>query len=411
LQVQTSKTTEEDLEMEYSIVGRQQDISAEGVIFDKGSVYDRLHRLTDLRKAKGKRYSLVTVLIIVVLAKLCGADTPTEIGEWGENHKEAVLQLLKLKRASMPEQSTYRRIMAYKVYMTEVERLVGEYNQQGEQGKIYAMDGKAMRGMHQTGEAGWDYLLSVYDVEQGKTVAQVEIGRKENEITKAPEALKLAEISQKVVTGDAIHTQKQASRQIVDDQGDFVFPVKVNQARLYQNIQALFAPEYPKPGFGKIQTDFLTAQKVNKGHGRIETRTIMTSEMLNAYSGWPGLAQVYRLQRDFQWWRQGTCYRTSCEVEFGITSLTRAEASPQRLLEIRRAHWGIETGSHYRRDVTLKEDATHMTIGNTAKIMACINTLVLALIRHANFHNAAQARRWFAAHIPQAFALLVTPFS
>lgn len=397
--------------MEYSTIGRLQDISAEGVIFDKGSVYDRLHKLKDLRKARGKRYSLVSVLMLTALAKLCGANTPTEIAEWGENHREELIQLLKLKRANMPEQSTYRRIMAHKVYLEEVERLVGEYNQQGQHGNIYAMDGKALRGMRKKDESGVEYLLSVYDVEQGKTLSQVEVGSKENEIKKAPQALELVEISQKVVTGDALLTQKRISRQILDDQGDFVFPVKENQAKLYKNIQELFAPEYPKPGFGKIQTDFLTAQKVNKGHGRIEKRTLTSSEMLNAYSSWPGLAQVYCLEREFQWRRNGKCYRTSHEVEFGITSLTRAEASPQRLLEIRRAHWGIETGSHYRRDVTLKEDATRMTIGNSAKIMACINTLVLALIRQAGFQNAAQARRWFEAHIPQAFALLVTPFS
>jgi len=295
--------------------------------------------------------------------------------------------------------------MAHKVYLEEVERLVGEYKQQGQHGDIYAMDGKALRGMRKKDESGLEYLLSVYDVEQGKTLSQVEVGCKENEIKKAPQALELVEISQKVVTGDALLTQKRISRQILDDQGDFVFPVKENQAKLYKNIQELFAPEYPKPGFGKIQTDFLTAQKVNKGHGRIEKRTLTSSEMLNAYSSWPGLAQVYRLEREFQWRRNGKCYRTSHEVEFGITSLTPAEASPQRLLEIRRAHWGIETGSHYRRDVT------RMTIGNSAKIMACINTLALALIRQAGFQNAAQARRWFAAHIPQASALLVTPFS
>lgn len=295
--------------------------------------------------------------------------------------------------------------------MEEIERLVGEYNEQGDHGAIYALDGKAVRGMRKKDEQGSEYLLSIYDVEQGKTMAQVEVSCKENEIPKASEVLKLVEISQKVVTADALHTQKRVSTQILDAQGDFVFPVKENQAKLYNNIQELFAPEYPKPGFGKIQTDFLTAQKVNKGHGRIETRTITTSEMLNAYSGWPGLAQVYRLQREFQWWRNGKCYRTSSEVEFGISSLTRAKVTPDRLLEIRRAHWGIETGSHYRRDVTLKEDTTRMTIGNTAKIMACFNTLVLALIRQANFHNAPQARRWFSAHIPQAFARLVTPFS
>lgn len=265
--------------------------------------------------------------------------------------------------------------------------------------------------MRKKDEAGTEYLLSVYDVEQGKTISQVEVGRKENEISKAPEALKLVKISGKVLTGDAMHTQKRLSTQIMEEKGDFIFPVKENQEKLYKNIQALFAPEYPKPGFGKIQTDFLTAQKVNKGHGRIETRIIITSEMLNSYADWPGLAQVYRLQRKFEWWRNGKCYRTSDEVEFGITSLARPKASPSRLLDIRRAHWGIEIGSHYRRDVTLKEDATKMTVGNLAQIMACINNLVLALIKQAKFHNAAQARRWFSAHIPQAFSILVTPFS
>lgn len=153
------------------------------------------------------------------------------------------------------------------------------------------------------------------------------------------------------------------------------------------------------------------AHTVNKGHGRIEVRTITTSEMLNAYAAWPGLAQVYRLERQFQWWRRGRCYRTSCEVEFGITSLTQQQASPLRLLQIRRTHWGIETGLHYRRDVTLREDATRMTVGNTGKVMASLNNLVLALIRQAGFHNAPQARRWFAAHLSEAFAMLTTPFS
>jgi hypothetical protein len=97
--------------------------------------------------------------------------------------------------------------------------------------------------------------------------------------------------------------------------------------------------------------------------------------------------------------------------EFEITSLSRAKVTPSKLLDIRRAHWGIETGSHYRRDVTLKEDTTRMTVGDLAKIVACINNLILALIKQANFYNAAQARRWFSAHIPQAFSLLTTPFS
>jgi predicted transposase YbfD/YdcC len=389
------------------------------MIYDLGSVYEGLCKLTDVRKAKGKIYSLDAILMIIVMAKLCGVDSPYAMADWAKNHQMQLVELLQLKWGKMPSHHTIRRIIGRVVYEEEVERFVAAYNARGEHGEVYALDGKAIRGMRKKDEEGSEYLLSLYDVEQGKVLSQVAVGRKENEITKAPEALKNVEISQKIITADALHTQRAISAQIIDQGGDYVFPVKENQLRLYQNIQQLFAPEYPdwkeqslrKPSFGKIQMDFLTAQKVSKGHGRLETRILTTSEMLNPYSTWPGLAQVYRLERQFQWLRSGRCYRTSNEVEFGITSLARTHASPARLLKIRRSHWGIETGLHGRRDVIFHEDATRMTVGDTGKVMASINNLVIALTRQANFTNAAQARRWFADHISEAFLLLTSPFS
>jgi predicted transposase YbfD/YdcC len=397
--------------MHYSASRVKQDYGATGILYDLGSVYEGLSKITDKRKARGKIYRLETILMVIVLAKLSGEDKPTGIAEWGKHHGEELVKLMQLKKSQMPSVNTYRRILAEVASQAEVERMVGKYNQEGEHGEVYGMDGKAVRGMRKKDEEGSEYLLSVYDVKYWKVLAQVEVGRKENEISKAPKVLESVEISQKVITGDAMHTQKALSGQIVRQGGDYIFPVKENQASLYKNIQQLFAPEYPKVGFGKIETDFLTVEKVNKGHGRLEKRTLTTSEMLNSYSTWPGLAQVYRLERQFQWWRSGRCYRTSCEVEFGITSLSRAKTTPERLLGFRREHWGIETGLHYRRDVTFKEDATRMAIGDTGKVMASINNLVIALIHQANFQNAAQARRWFAAHLSEAFALLTTPFS
>lgn len=319
--------------MQYS-----REISETGIEFDIGSVYERLGKLTDTRQDKGKRYSLTTLLMIVIMAKLCGEDTATGIADWAKNRNTELVEILGLKRKTMPNHNTYRRLLAYVVYQEEIERMVGEHHQQGAHGKIYALDGKAIRGVRKKDEPTSEYVLSIYDVQQGKVMSQVEVGRKENEISKASEALKLVTISGKVLTGDAMHTQKRLSTQVLEGQGDFVFPVKENQEKLYKNIQSLFAPEYPKPGFGKIQTDFLYAQKVNKGHGRLEIRTIQTSEMLNSYADWPGLAQVYRLEREIQWWRAGKCYRTSSQIEFGITSLSRKKTSPLQLLDIRRAH-------------------------------------------------------------------------
>jgi len=65
--------------------------------------------------------------------------------------------------------------------------------------------------------------------------------------------------------------------------------------------------------------------------------------MLNDYLDWPGVEQVYYLERQFTWMRQGQAYKTSREVEVGITSLTRIEAPPEKMLALRRQHWQIET--------------------------------------------------------------------
>lgn len=349
--------------------------------------------------------------MIIILAKLSGEDKPSGIADWGKQRGREIKELMQLQKSRMPSLNTYRRILADVASQAEVESMVRTYNQKGEHGEVYGLDGKAIHGMRKKDEEGSEYLLSVYDVKQMKVLAQVEVGRKENEIRKASKVLECVQISQKVVTADALHTQKALAAQIVRQGGDYIFPVKENQLNLYKHIQQLFAAEYPKAGFGKIQTDFRTVEKVNKGHGRLEKRILTSSEMLNSYSTWPGLAQVYRLERQFQWWRSGHCYRTSSEFEFGITSLSRKKSTPQHLLYFRRQHWGIESGLHYRRDVTFKEDATRMTIGNTGNVIASINNLVIALIRQANFQYAPHARRWFAAHLSLAFALLTTPFS
>jgi hypothetical protein len=129
--------------------------------------------------------------------------------------------------------------------------------------------------------------------------------------------------------------------------------------------------------------------------------------MLNDYLDWPGVGQVYRLERKFTWIRQGRVYKTSCEVEFGITSLSREKASPGKVLAVRRTHWLVETGLHYRRDVTFHEDATRMTIGAAGRILAIVHNLVLGLLKMAGFTNAAQGRRWFAGHLQEAFTLLI----
>jgi predicted transposase YbfD/YdcC len=398
--------------MEYSTLKPWQDISETGVIYEIGSLYNRFEQMSDPRKARGKRYSLVTLLVIIFLGKLSGQDSPVEIADWAANHAEKLAKLLQLERIWMPHHNTIRRVYQNILSEAEFKQMAQEYSQQEQSGKreVLALDGKTLRGTGVSGHKEHDHILSLYGVESQHVLAQAIVDRKENEITVAPRVLEQVDLSGKVVTGDALLAQRKLSSQIIEQEGDFIWPIKENHPRLLADIQQLFAipNEVPKPGFGKVSTDYQSAETVNKGHGRIEKRTLQTSVMLNNYLDWPGLAQVYRLERQFTWLRKGQVIKRSCETEFGITSLSRIQISPADLLHYRRQHWFIETGLHYRRDVTFKEYATRMTKAAVGRIVATIHNLVIALIKRAGYSNAAKARRWFAGHLSQAFTLLIS---
>jgi predicted transposase YbfD/YdcC len=185
-----------------------------------------------------------------------------------------------------------------------LDDFIGIRKHQAGGGEQLAMDGKTLRGTRIGDQEPADQVLSVYDVQAQRVAAQAAVDQKENEIVAAPRALEQVAIAGKIISGDALHAQRALSAQIVERGGDYLWVVKENQERLHQDIERLFAPEKPKPGFGKITTDFRPAETVNKGHGRIEKRQIQTSAMLNDYVDWPGLGQVYRLERRFTWLRQ-----------------------------------------------------------------------------------------------------------
>jgi predicted transposase YbfD/YdcC len=394
--------------MEYSTLEPWQKISETGIVYSSGSLYDRFQQIKDSRKAKGKQYRLLTLLVVIFLAKLSGKDRPVEIADWAANHRKEINQLLGSNHSRMPHHNTIRRVFETIVSEEEFECLMEEYHQQGREaeGETLAIDGKALRGTWSAGQERGAYVLSVYDGQTQQVKVQEAIETKENEIGAAPKALERVNLTGRIVTGDAIHTQRAISEQILQGQGDYLWPVKENQPQMYAAIQQLFAPDQPKPGFGKTPTDFQVATQVSYGHGRIEIRTIQTSEMLNDYLDWPGLGQVYRLERKFLWVRQGKTYKTSCQIEYGITSLARKVAAPLKVLKVRRTHWSVETGLHYRRDVTFHEDATRMKSDTAGRILSITHNLILGLLKRAGFTNAAQGRRWFEGHLQEAFDLL-----
>jgi len=378
-----------------------------GVIMDVGSLYARLQALSDKRKPRGLRYSLAMILVLVIMAKLCGENHFMGIAEWAKHRAAVLVDLLHLKREQMPHHSTYRRILAEVVNVEEIEKMSSEFLSRktffGKQ-VLVAIDGKVLRGTLDDQQKG-TYLLAAYLPNQGIVLMEVAIEGKGSEILAAPKILKQIDLREKVVMGDALHTQRQISIQIVASGGEYIWFAKGNQPQMEEDIRLWFEPDVqPIPGMNFPPKDFETAQETNKGHGRRETRTLTVSSQLKDFLDWPYLEQVFKLQRRFVSHKTGEIQEQSV---YGFTSLMREEMAPSQLLNHIRSYWGIENGLHYRRDVTLREDYTRMTKGREGQAMACLNNLILGiLLSRKKYRTIPTARRYFSAHPDEAFSLI-----
>jgi predicted transposase YbfD/YdcC len=375
-------------------------------VFSVHSLLHHLQQLTDSRHRRGRRYPLHLVVLLIVLAKLSDQDHLSAIADWAHNHQVQLLPALDLNWPRMPHHNTFRRLIEEVVDPAELEKLLSQFFQslgQTSRSILISMDGKTLRGTIDEDDPRGEHLLAAYLPEEGVVLMQVSAGQKENEITVAPKLLGCLDLRGKVVAADAMHTQRGLSVQILEAGGDYLWLVKDNQPHLREDIEELFEGDRQTVLGGQVPNDFRQAHSLDKGHGRVERREISVSSELRGYSDWPGLEQVFRLERQRVECKSGKQER---EVVWGLTSLREEEASAERLLYLCRAYWGIENGLHHRRDVTFEEDRCRLTRGHAGRVVAAINNLVIGLLRHVGYSNLAQARRKYEADFRPAISLL-----
>ncbi len=382
----------------------------EGLLFDLDALYACLQTIPDHRDRRGVRYPLASLLMIGVLAKLAGQDSSRGMAHWAKLRTHELSQLFHLKRECMPHYSTWSRVLGHGVEPNEVEQIVGRFfaqvtrTAQRKRGSIHlAMDGKTLRGTIPLGETEGVHLLAVYLPQQGVVLAQMNVEHKGREITFAPTLLNQIDLRGVVVSGDAMFDRRSLSSKIVQAYGDYLWTVKENEKGFYQEIEVLFQPHRKRAGTSAPPMDFRRSSTVEKGHGRLDKRSIIVSSLLVDYSDWPELAQVFKLERQ----STNALGITQTQVRYGVTSLPAHLADPKRLLALTRGHWGIENGLHYRRDVTFHEDHAQLRMGHAPEMLAILNNIVLGLFAKQGETNMAHARRDFAYHLDKGLARLV----
>jgi len=214
-----------------------------------GSLAEALAGVPDPRRPYGWRpqyppIPLVALLQLAVAATLCGARSLYAIAQWGRERLEddpALLESLGMPPGRSPSVATLHRVFKA-LDVAAFERVVGEWlNRTGvSPTDALALDGKSLRGIHGD-EVPGVHLVAAYAPEAGTVVAQLRTEGKGQELAAAQEVLDQVSLKGRLVTGDALLTQRGVSEKVVQRGGDYLLPVKGNQPTLRADLEAAFS--------------------------------------------------------------------------------------------------------------------------------------------------------------------------
>lgn len=365
-----------------------------------------LAQIAEYRAARGRPHPLLALLLLVCVAMLCGARGQSAIADWGKHHGRPWLRRLGFTRDRPPSQPTLSRLFTRLPHKT-VEAALGRWAEQALRccpappGALegLAVDGKALRGSQRRGAAD-AHLLAAFSQRLGVVLGQVGVPDKTNEIGAAGEFLLTLVLEGRVVTADALLTQREVARTILDGGGDYLLVVQENQPTLHADIVATFAPAADDTGLVG------SACTVTAHGGRVECRALTASTALVGYSDWPGLRQALKIERRTLHKATGAVLRA--EVAYAVTSVGPQRATPAQLLALWRGHWSVENQLHYLRDVAFDEDRATVRAGHAPQAMAAFRNAAIGLIHALGSKAITTTCRLFAAEPLAAFLALGT---
>ena len=344
------------------------------------SLIKHFEGLSDPRTGNAKAHIFLEILIIAILAVICGADGWSDVELFGKNKKSWLKTFLKLPKG-IPSHDTFGRVFA-RIKPDEFQKHFLEWVQAVERltiRQVIAVDGKKLRRSHdQAAGKAAIYMVSAWATENQLVLGQAKVAEKSNEITAIPELLRLLDISGCIVTIDAIGTQTEITETIIQGGGDYLLAVKENQGHLFEDIQYLF--ETLDAAREMTSTPYHSAKSLNKGHGRIETRECRVTDreehlaLLRKRQQWKGLKSVVRIVSQRQ-----IGETLEVQTRYFISSLP---AEAKTILETKRSHWKIENQLHWVLDIAFREDESRVRKDHAPENLAVLRHLALNLLKN-----------------------------
>ncbi len=409
--------------MNLSIFDDGEQVGQEALAVDAASLYRAFEQVKDGRKPKGKRYPLALLLTLILLGKMAGETKLDGIIDWINERQKEMKKLLNWPKG-FPVSKTYtdalakcdhrevtRAIAQVLVKARAVERcddepsrLVAQKEPNNDLLIQTAVDGKILRGTlkHGRDDQPKVHLLSFYECESGLVLDQILVHKENNEESACKAILHPLLVKGRIISADAIFSCRAWCAVIHVYDGYYVIPIKDNNPAVLRDLTEFFEDE------GIDRGEFQYHKETNKGHGRREVREIWTSTQMNEWfeKEWAGIAQVFMIRRTVK--EKG---EKRIEIVYGMTNVPRKKADAKRILEVNRKHWHIENRLHYRRDVTLGEDASQVRTHGAPEVVAALNGGLLALMDFIGVKNVAKQMRHFCAKPREALQLLLGKLS
>jgi len=301
---------------------------------------ERFKDVPDPRTRPNRLYSWQFLWGLISAAMASACQTPTAIARWITEHRDDLLAALPPSVVRLPCESTIRRTLAA-VDGSQLDAAMMRLPALVPPARIppaaalapaplegQAIDGKSVRGVGRSGHPC--QLVSLVEHGSATVLGQEQVARKRDERSAVPVLLALRKLRNTVITLDALHTLKQTARLILAQDGDYLMVVKKNQGSLYEFLELLFSlPAHPSDHELWDQA----GPTSEKGHGRLETRTLISGSAYIEDVDWPGVAQVMRRECERIELKTGViygCQDTAGEPSLGATQRCDADLIPVR---------------------------------------------------------------------------------
>lgn len=340
-------------------------------------MFEEIEQADDPR-APNARHFLTDILVIAILAVMCGLDDYPGIVEYGRDEHDWLKTFLRLPHG-IPSVSTFRRVLAAlkpAVLLGVMQRWSGELSGVLA-GKQIAIDGKTLR---RSFEHAWEksglHLVTAWCVEENLVLAQQAVHEKSNEITAVPQLLKMLDIRGAVVTVDALNTQTEIAAQVVKGGGDYVMAVKENHPTLCDTLQRNLDEMILEKFEG---VEHVYHESTQSGHGRIDTRRVWATgqtDWLGRRDQWKKLSSVIVVEATRRLLGKD---KVETSRRYYISSLPCQ--SGQRFATLIRDHWSIENAQHWTLDMAFNEDQNRVRKHHGDQNLAVLRRIAVGLLR------------------------------